>query len=115
VRSTVYVFCIFFADKMSVGGAHTGAISAPPPDVQSQLENLLFKVLKLSLLSRGFYITLFKQKHLNFCAADFALLNLPKGKSLGRSKPATSSYLQALQHTVWDDSYYIQALLNCLL
>ncbi len=50
-----------------------------------------------------------------FCAADFALLNLPKGKSLGRSKPATSSYAQALQHTVWDDSYYIQALLNCLL
>jgi hypothetical protein len=48
------------------------------------------------------------------CAADFALLNLPKGKSLGRSKPATSSYAQALQHTVWDDSYYIQALLNCL-
>jgi len=28
------------------------------------------------------------------CAADFALLNLPKGKSLGRSKPATSSYAQ---------------------
>ena len=25
------------------------------------------------------------------CAADFALLNLPKGKSLGRSKPATNS------------------------
>ena len=49
------------------------------------------------------------------CAADFALLNLPKGKSLGRSKPATSSYAQAPQHTVWDDSYYIQALLNCLL
>ena len=36
----------------------------------------------------------------------FRLLNLPKGKSLGRSKPATSSYAQALQHTVWDDSYY---------
>ena len=34
------------------------------------------------------------------CAAGFALLNLPKGKSLGRSKPATSSYAQALQHTV---------------
>ncbi len=49
------------------------------------------------------------------CAADFALLNLPKGKSLGRSKLATSSYAQAPQHTVWDDSYYIQALLNCLL
>jgi hypothetical protein len=51
----------------------------------------------------------------NGCAADFSLLNLPKGKSLGRSKPATSSYAQALQHTVWDDFYYIQALLNCLL
>ncbi len=36
----------------------------------------------------------------NSCAADFALLNLPKGKSLGRSKPATSSYAQALQHTM---------------
>jgi hypothetical protein len=48
------------------------------------------------------------------CAAGFALLNLPKGKSLGRSKPATSFYAQALQHTVWD-SYYIQALLNCLI
>jgi hypothetical protein len=52
---------------------------------------------------------------LKTCAADFSLLNLPKGKSLGRSKPATSSYAQAPQHTVWDDSYYIQALLNCLL
>jgi hypothetical protein len=49
------------------------------------------------------------------CAADFSLLNLPKGKSLGHSKPATSSYAQAPQHTVWDDFYYIQALLNCLL
>ena len=28
---------------------------------------------------------------INKCAADFALLNLPKGKSLGRSKPATNS------------------------
>jgi hypothetical protein len=28
---------------------------------------------------------------LNGCAADFSLLNLPKGKSLGRSKPATNS------------------------
>jgi hypothetical protein len=64
---------------------------------------------ELSLLS--FSVNLI----LNGCAADFALLNLPKGKSLGRSKPATSSYAQALQHTVWDDSYYIQALLNWLL
>ncbi len=28
---------------------------------------------------------------LHHCAADFSLLNLPKGKSLGRSKPATNS------------------------
>ncbi len=28
---------------------------------------------------------------INSCAADFSLLNLPKGKSLGRSKPATNS------------------------
>jgi hypothetical protein len=33
---------------------------------------------------------------LHTCAAGFALLNLPKGKSLGRSKPATNSYAQAL-------------------
>ncbi len=26
-----------------------------------------------------------------WCAAGFALLNLPKGKSLGRSKPETNS------------------------
>jgi hypothetical protein len=30
------------------------------------------------------------------CAAGFALLNLPKGKSLGRSKPETNSYAQAV-------------------
>jgi hypothetical protein len=29
--------------------------------------------------------------YLHNCAADFSLLNLPKGKSLGRSKPATNS------------------------
>ena len=37
-----------------------------------------------------------KKSNFNFygntiCAAGFALLNLPKGKSLGRSKPATNS------------------------
>ena len=47
------------------------------------------------------------ERIISICAADFSLLNLPKGKSLGRSKPATSSYAQALQHTVWDDSYYV--------
>ncbi len=29
--------------------------------------------------------------NVTWCAADFSLLNLPKGKSLGRSKPATNS------------------------
>jgi hypothetical protein len=33
----------------------------------------------------------FSQMFYNVCAADFSLLNLPKGKSLGRSKPATNS------------------------
>ncbi len=30
-------------------------------------------------------------RHRPTCAADFSLLNLPKGKSLGSSKPATNS------------------------
>jgi len=31
------------------------------------------------------------KKFNSYCAAGFALLNLPKGKSLGRSKPETNS------------------------
>jgi hypothetical protein len=31
------------------------------------------------------------RKPVQLCVADFSLLNLPKGKSLGRSKPATNS------------------------
>ncbi len=34
--------------------------------------------------------SIFEYEYLR-CAADFSLLNLPKGKSLGRSKPATNS------------------------
>ncbi len=72
--------------------------------------------LRIGIVHQKFRIELQMLKwFMSSCAAGFALLNLPKGKSLGRSKPATSSYVQALQHTVWDDSYYIQALLNCLL
>ena len=37
----------------------------------------------------GHDVLLLKLK--GMCAAGFALLNLPKGKSLGRSKPATNS------------------------
>jgi hypothetical protein len=38
------------------------------------------------------------------CAANFSFAQLSKRKSLGRSKPATNSQAQALQHTVWNVS-----------
>jgi hypothetical protein len=41
----------------------------------------------ISLLVSGSFGQITQQ----LCAADFSLLNLPKGKSLGRSKPATNS------------------------
>ncbi len=39
-----------------------------------------------------------------YCAANFSFAQLAKRKSLGRSKPATNSQAQALQHTVWNVS-----------
>jgi len=45
----------------------------------------------------------------------FSFAQLAKGKSLGRSKPATKSQIQALATHCVDCFYYIQALLNCLL
>jgi hypothetical protein len=36
-------------------------------------------------------VDLYNFLRIKYCAADFALLNLPKGKILGRSKPATNS------------------------
>jgi hypothetical protein len=83
-------------------------LQAAPDSTRSRSEE---SVYSQSHLSRTLTLVRFRFD----CAADFSLLNLPKGKSLGRSKPATSSYAQALQHTVRDDFYYIQALLNCLL
>ncbi len=44
-------------------------------------------------LSTGRYCLMTKitgGPQISSCAADFSLLNLPKGKSLGRSKPATN-------------------------
>ncbi len=43
--------------------------------------------------SESYRLKLSKNKIIEkvYCAADFSLLNLPKGKSLGRSKPATNS------------------------
>ncbi len=38
------------------------------------------------------------------CAANFSFAQLAKRKSLGRSKPATNSQAQVLQHTVWNVS-----------
>ncbi len=38
------------------------------------------------------------------CAANFSFAQLAKRKSLGRSKPATNSQAQALQHTWWNIS-----------
>ncbi len=45
----------------------------------------------LFLATHPFYIFPAYPFHQRGCAADFSLLNLPKGKSLGRSKPATNS------------------------
>jgi hypothetical protein len=44
---------------------------------------------RLYLITRLHLIHIFQK--ITSCAADFSLLNLPKGKSLGRSKPATNS------------------------
>ncbi len=38
------------------------------------------------------------------CAANFSFAQIAKRKSLGRSKTATNSQAQALQHTVWNVS-----------
>jgi hypothetical protein len=59
---------------------------------------------------RHTYTYIHKEYH---CAAKLA--QLAKGKSLGRSKPATNSQIQALATHCVDYVYYIQALLNCLL
>jgi hypothetical protein len=45
----------------------------------------------------------------------FSFAQLVKGKSLGRSKPATNSQIQAQATHCVDYFYYIQALLYCLL
>ncbi len=45
----------------------------------------------MSLNHSDFFPYKYIDVHYSCCAADFSLLNLPKGKSLGRSKPATNS------------------------
>jgi hypothetical protein len=59
-----------------------------------------FKVVKVLMIkywknTAEIFFLLFLSNNCNLlirrCAADFSLLNLPKGKSLGCSKPATNS------------------------
>jgi hypothetical protein len=45
----------------------------------------------------------------------FSFAQLAKGKSLGRSKPATNSQAQSTRNTLCGIFYYIQDLQNCLL
>jgi hypothetical protein len=84
--STVYtVYCICLFMWLSVDYQYYRACTAVP--------RLRCKVVGCSL--KLFNSTEIRHK-VTLCAAGFALLNLPKGKSLGRSKPATNSYAQAL-------------------
>ncbi len=65
--------------------------------VQSPSGNSIDMLWNRALLSTALmHDTIALSKPLDTCAAGFALLNLPKGKSLGRSKPETNSYAQAL-------------------
>ncbi len=52
--------------------------------------SVLYRVLKSSV-SCKFCFSFRCYLIVHSCAADFSLLNLPKGKSLGCSKPATNS------------------------
>jgi hypothetical protein len=56
---------------------------------------------EISLRTKKFPLLRIK---LHFRAANFSFAQLAKRKSLGRSKPATNSQAQALQHTVWNVS-----------
>ncbi len=84
---------------------HTVRVSAQPDVILQQknqccksgleIQTFLFNLLAHRTLREPKGIIVQKQLFLNNannnCAADFSLLNLPKGKSLGRSKPATNS------------------------
>ncbi len=55
-----------------------------------------------TLKVRGLLGTVLGMYSVHTCAANFSFAQLAKRKSLGRSKPATNSKAQALQHTVWN-------------
>jgi hypothetical protein len=60
------------------------ALQAAPDSTRSRSEESVYS-------QSHFFHTLTLVRFRFDCAADFSLLNLPKGKSLGRSKPATNS------------------------
>ncbi len=59
-----------------------------PISLLSSISKVLEKIVAEKLTNHLLSNNLLYQHQ---CAADFSLLNLPKGKSLGRSKPATNS------------------------
>jgi hypothetical protein len=61
--------------------------------VLNVMENFLYFYSRQCQFTKFFYSHKWHIRHIlsTRCAADFSLLNLPKGKSLGRSKPATNS------------------------
>ncbi len=62
-----------------------------PELVKCSVKNFANEIMQIFLLLMC-VACMFKAKtRYVYCAADFSLLNLPKGKSLGRSKPATNS------------------------
>ncbi len=66
-------------------------------------------LFSMNIMLRGMIILLSSEP------LTFSFAQLAKGKSLGRSKPATNFQIQALATHCVDYFYYIQALLNCLL
>jgi hypothetical protein len=83
---------------------------------------LLYKFIALKInvsiilnksLAKDFYAMFLMFIEFTTVPLTFSFAQLAKGKSLGRSKPATNSQIQALATHCVDYFYYIQALLNC--
>jgi hypothetical protein len=87
-------------------------------------KSLLYKFIALKInvsiilnksLAKDFYAMFLMFIEFTTVPLTFSFAQLAKGKSLGRSKPATNSQIQALATHCVDYFYYMQALLNCLL
>ncbi len=75
----------------------------PPPHKPADDASLSSWPLYARLCDRVLYVYM-SHNDTYSCAANFSFAQLAKRKSLGRSKPATNSQAQALQHTVWNVS-----------